>query len=112
MQGKATIARHPIHPMLVALPIGFFAGVLVSDVISIWGDRLFWSQMSVWLIAFGVAGALLAALFGFIDYFTAPMSLKTKRWQRRTWYLTSSSWWSMLRHFSSGTQMYGSFRYV
>ena len=24
MQGKATLAGHPIHPMLVAFPIGFF----------------------------------------------------------------------------------------
>jgi uncharacterized membrane protein len=35
--------------------------------------------MSVWLIAFGVIGALVAALFGFIDYFTAPMSRAAKR---------------------------------
>lgn len=79
MQGKATIAGHPLHPMLVAFPIGFFGGVLVSDIISIWGNLSFWSQMSVWLIAFGVIGALVAALFGFIDYFTAPMPPEVKR---------------------------------
>jgi uncharacterized membrane protein len=79
MQGKATIAGHPIHPMLVAFPIGFFGGVLVSDVISIWGNPAFWPRMSVWLIAFGVIGALIAALFGYIDYFTAPMSPAVKR---------------------------------
>ncbi|MBV9647522.1 MAG: DUF2231 domain-containing protein [Candidatus Eremiobacteraeota bacterium] len=79
MQGKATIARHPIHPMLVALPIGSFGGVLISDIISIWGDGTFWPRMSLWLIAFGVISALGAALFGFIDYFTAPMLPKTKQ---------------------------------
>lgn len=79
MQGKATVAKHPIHPMLVGFPIGLFGGVLVSDVISIWGDRAFWSHMSLWLIAFGVVGALVAALFGFIDYFSAPMSPEAKR---------------------------------
>lgn len=79
MQGKATIANHPIHPMLVGFPIGFFGAVLVSDVISIWGNPAFWPHMSVWLIAFGVIGALAAALFGFIDYFTAPMSHAAKR---------------------------------
>lgn len=79
MQGKATVAHHPIHPMLVAFPIGFFGGVLVSDVISIFGNRPFWAQMSVWLIAFGVVGALVAAIFGFTDYFSAPMSSDAKR---------------------------------
>lgn len=79
MQGKATFADHPIHPMLVGFPIGFFGAVLVSDVISIWGNPAFWPQVSTWLIAFGVVGALLAAVFGFIDYFTAPMSAATKR---------------------------------
>lgn len=78
MQGKATLGNHSIHPMLVAFPIGFFGGVLVSDVISIWGGP-FWSSMSVWLIAFGVIAALVAATFGFVDYFSAPMSTAAKR---------------------------------
>jgi len=65
--------------MLVAFPIGFFGAVLVSDVISIWGNPAFWPVMSTWLIAFGVIGALLAAVFGFIDYLTAPMSAAAKR---------------------------------
>jgi uncharacterized membrane protein len=79
MQGKATIRDHPIHPMLVAFPIGFFGAVLVSDIISIWGNRAFWPIMATYLIAFGVIGALVAAVFGFIDYFTAPMSREVKR---------------------------------
>jgi uncharacterized membrane protein len=28
MQGKATIGGHPIHPMLIPFPIGFFTGAL------------------------------------------------------------------------------------
>lgn len=80
MQGKATLLDHPIHPMLVGFPIGFFGAVLVSDVISIWATiPAFWHTMSTWLIAFGVIGALLAAVFGFTDYFTAPMSPAAKR---------------------------------
>lgn len=79
MQGKAVIGGHPIHPMLVALPIGCFVGAAASDVVSVWGDPSFWPRMSLWLIAFGVAGALLAAVFGFLDYFTAPMSAAVKR---------------------------------
>jgi uncharacterized membrane protein len=79
MQGKATIADHPLHPMFVGFPIGFFGAVLVSDVISIWGNPAFWPHVSLWLIAFGIVGALVAAVFGFVDYFTAPMAPAAKR---------------------------------
>jgi uncharacterized membrane protein len=79
MQGKATIADHPMHPMFVGFPIGFFGAVLVSDIISIWGNPAFWPQVSLWLIAFGIGGALVAAAFGFVDYFTAPMTAAVKR---------------------------------
>jgi uncharacterized membrane protein len=79
MQGKATIADHPIHAMLVGFPIGFFGAVLVSDIISIWGNHVFWPTVATYLIAFGVIGALVAAVFGFTDYFTAPMSAAVKR---------------------------------
>ncbi|PZR57022.1 MAG: hypothetical protein DLM50_06795 [Candidatus Meridianibacter frigidus] len=79
MQGKATIAGHPIHPMLVPFPIAFFVGALVSDIISHWGDSVFWPRMSVVLIGLGIIGALLSALFGFIDYATAPLSDGAKK---------------------------------
>jgi uncharacterized membrane protein len=74
MQGKATIGGHPIHPMLIPFPIGFFVGALVCDIILWFTHNPFWPQVSVVLIGFGIVGALLAALFGFIDYGTAPMS--------------------------------------
>jgi uncharacterized membrane protein len=79
MQGKATLADHPLHPMFVGFPIGFFGAVLVSDIISIWGNPAFWPHVSLWLIAFGIGGALVAASFGFVDYFTAPMTAAVKR---------------------------------
>jgi uncharacterized membrane protein len=78
MQGKATIMGHPIHPMLIPFPIAFFTGALISDIISHWGDPVFWPRMSVTLIGMGLVGALAAALFGFIDYLTAPMSTEAK----------------------------------
>jgi uncharacterized membrane protein len=79
MQGKATIAGHPIHPMLIPFPIGFFVGALICDIISHWGDAVFWPRMSVVLIGFGIVAALVAAVFGFVDYATAPMSEAPKK---------------------------------
>lgn len=78
-QGKATIARHPIHPMLVVFPIGFFVGSIACDIIYGATQTPFWYFMATWLIAFGVIGGLLAALSGFTDYFTARFTAVAKR---------------------------------
>ncbi len=86
MQGKATIAGHPIHPMLVTLPIGCFVAAVVCDIISIWAGPVFWAAMSTWLILFGLVGALAAAIFGFVDYLTAPMSESAK--STAAWHMT------------------------
>ena len=79
MQGKATVMGHPIHPMLIPFPIAFFTGALVCDIISHWGDATFWPRMAVVLVGLGIIGALVAAIFGFIDYLSAPMSADAKK---------------------------------
>ena len=79
MQGKATFMGHPIHPVLIPFPIAFFVGAFICDIISGFHTNPFWSTMSVSLIGFGIIGALLAAVFGFADYLTAPMSADAKR---------------------------------
>jgi len=79
MQGKATLFGHPIHPILVSFPIGFFVGALISDIISAFNHMPVWPALSVVLIGFGIIGALLAAIFGFLDYITAPMSEAAKK---------------------------------
>jgi uncharacterized membrane protein len=86
MQGKATIAGHPVHPPLVTFPIGCFIAAAIAELISIWGGTAFWGPMSMWLIAFGTIGALLAAPFGLIDYMSAPMSADARR--IANWHMT------------------------
>ncbi len=86
MQGKATIGGHPLHPILVTFPIGCFVAAVVCDLISIWEGPVFWAPMSTWLILFGVAGSLLAAFFGFIDYVSAPMTVRAK--SAAAWHMT------------------------
>ena len=75
MATPASIQKHPIHPMLIALPIGLWIFSLVCDVIYMmgWGGVV-WSEMAFYTMAGGVCGALLAALPGYIDYrsITAP----------------------------------------
>ena len=79
MQGKATLFGHPLHPILIPFPIGFFVGALISDIISAFSGAPIWPSLSVVLIGFGIVGALVATLFGFVDYFSAPMSNNAKK---------------------------------
>jgi uncharacterized membrane protein len=79
MQGKATVAGHPVHPVLVTFPIGSYVSAVIADIIYVTSGGSFWGTMSTWLIAFGLAGSFVAAFFGFVDYLSAPMSAQARR---------------------------------
>ena len=67
----ARIGRHPIHPMLVAIPIGLCTFSFFADLVRL--TRLgtsTWFDVALWAIAGGVVGALVAAVPGFFDYLT------------------------------------------
>jgi uncharacterized membrane protein len=71
---------HPLHPMLVTVPIGAWVAGLVFDVAShLVGSPDFLAQGSVWLIAIGVVGALAAAMAGFLDLFAIPTGTRAFR---------------------------------
>ncbi|MGI8422669.1 MAG: DUF2231 domain-containing protein [Chloroflexota bacterium] len=71
MRSKFSIGGHPLHPMLVAIPIGLFAWALVSDIVYLATDRdHMWYDISFWSSIAGIATALLAAAPGFGDYMT------------------------------------------
>src|SRR3954454_7024342 len=64
---------HPFHPILVTIPIGAWAASIVFDVISRAGDDgAVFAKGAWWLIAIGIIGALVAAMFGFLDLFAIP----------------------------------------
>lgn len=65
---SARVARHPIHPMLVVLPIGLWVAALVFDIVYAIGGDESMRIVAFWNIALGVIGALLAAIPGFVDW--------------------------------------------
>lgn len=67
-KSTASIAGHPIHPMLVPFPIAFFVGALACD-LAFWqsGTELF-ATAAVWLIGAGLVMAALAAVAGLTDF--------------------------------------------
>lgn len=68
MRTPASIAGHPLHPMLITIPVGLLIFSLICDLIA-----LFSTEPDVWLlVAFftmvgGFIGALIAAIPGVID---------------------------------------------
>ena len=59
---------HPLHPLLVTVPIGAWLTSLVFDVASRFAAHPgFLTQGAEWLIGIGVLGALAAATVGFLD---------------------------------------------
>ena len=63
-RSTASIAGHPIHPMLIPFPIASFLGALVADIIYLATDNLFWYDVAYVATGTGVVFALLAALAG------------------------------------------------
>ena len=71
MASPASIAKHPIHPMLIPLPIGLWILSFICDLIYVigWGGTG-WKDVAIYTMAGGIIGALLAAVPGLIDLFS------------------------------------------
>jgi uncharacterized membrane protein len=68
MSTPASIKGHPIHPMLIALPVGLWILALVCDVVyTLRPGREVWAHAALVAVGGGVVGALLAAVPGLID---------------------------------------------
>ena len=65
---SARVAKHPIHPMLVVLPLGLWVTALVFDIIHAFTGSPAMRTAAFWNVGAGVIGALLAAVPGFVDW--------------------------------------------
>src|SRR4029079_301879 len=79
MESRAKLLGHPIHPMLVVLPLGLFIGAVVFDALSLWRGSPAMAQVGFWNIAAGIVGGLLAAVFGLVDWLAIPAGTRAKR---------------------------------
>jgi uncharacterized membrane protein len=70
MSTPASIAKHPLHPMLVVFPIGLWVFSLISDIVFLSGGDARWNDVAFYTMAGGLVGALLAAVPGFFDMFS------------------------------------------
>jgi uncharacterized membrane protein len=67
MSARVSIAGHPIHPMLVSLPIGLWIFSMICDFVFLATGDPRWTATAYLTLGGGIVGALLAALPGLVD---------------------------------------------
>lgn len=63
----AAIAGHPMHPMVVPLPIGALVLALAADIAYFVTENPFWAEGAKWLLLAVLVTGALAAILGIID---------------------------------------------
>jgi len=79
METRIKLLGHPIHPMLIVLPLGLLSIGVLFDVLYLVTDTPEFAEVAFWNIAIGILGGLAAAVFGFIDWLAIPEGTRAKR---------------------------------
>lgn len=79
MESKAKLFGHAIHPILIVYPLGLLSAAVIFDVIYLFTGNPTWTTVSFWMIAAGLVGGLLAAVFGLIDFLNIPSGTRANR---------------------------------
>src|SRR5215217_5844634 len=79
MESKAKLAGHAVHPMLITLPLGLLGTAVIFDIIRAFTDSTDLAVASFYMIAAGIIGGLLAAVFGLVDWLVIPTGTRAKR---------------------------------
>jgi uncharacterized membrane protein len=67
-QPTAALGGHPIHLLLVPIPIGCFVAAFGTDIVYALTANMMWETASIWLITIGLIAAAFAVLAGLIDF--------------------------------------------
>jgi uncharacterized membrane protein len=78
MESRAKLFGHPIHQMLIVFPLGLLATSVIFDIIYLITGNGYWTELAFWMIAAGVIGGLISAVFGLIDWLAIPNNTRAK----------------------------------
>jgi len=70
MRSRASIGSHPLHPMMVAFPIGLLVTSFLFDLIARWQNMPSLAAAAWYCIIAGLIGATIAAIPGLVDLFS------------------------------------------
>jgi uncharacterized membrane protein len=71
-RSTASIRSHPVHVMLVPIPIVCFIATFITDLIYWRTAAMLWADMSAWLLTIGLIISIFAVLAGLIDFLAEP----------------------------------------
>jgi uncharacterized membrane protein len=74
MLTRASLYRHPIHPMVIVLPLGLWVFSVVCYLTYLLSAVAVWEAVALYAMAGGIIGGGLAAIPGLIDFVTLPKS--------------------------------------
>ena len=78
MESRAKLLGHAIHPIMIVFPLGLLSTAVIFDLVyRIWGNPTF-AVVAYWMIAAGIIGGFLAAIFGLIDWLVIPPGTRAK----------------------------------
>ncbi len=78
MESKAKILGHAAHETLIPFPLGLLVTSVVFDIIFLITNDGEIANVAWWMIAAGIVGGLIAAPFGWIDWFAIPKGTRAK----------------------------------
>ncbi len=67
-RSTARIGGHPIHAMLVPIPIGCFIGTFISDIVYWRTAAMQWANFSAWMLTVGLVVSVFAVAAGLADF--------------------------------------------
>ena len=79
MESRFKLVGHPLHPMIVPLPLMAFPASLLFDLLHLLTKDEKWRRLAFWHIAAGVIGGLAAAAPGLVDWLAIPPSSPAKK---------------------------------
>lgn len=100
MESRAKLFGHPLHQMLVVLPLGLLSAAVVFDLVHLLGDSGSAAIVAQALIAAGLVGGVVAAPWGYLDW--RAMAPGTRARAIGAWHgagnvlvllLFAGSWW-------------------
>jgi uncharacterized membrane protein len=81
---RAAILGHPIHPMLVPLPIGMLVSAAISDLVASNGGGSFWARASRLLLGGTLATGATAGAVGAVDFLSVEQARRPEGWLHAT----------------------------
>jgi uncharacterized membrane protein len=79
MESKVKVFGHPVHPILISIPLGLLSTSVLFDIVHILWRPVGFARTSFNMIGAGLIGGMLAAVFGLIDWLAIPPNTRAKR---------------------------------